>query len=115
VIPTESFYLFYHSDKYQNTVDQLTSLCKCVNDKGIKDVKSIVFTGSYLIIRLKKDGITIRTSQENELLVILSPLNSAKIIHTSDFNREQHMSFFEDIQVNKNIKLSKEVLDDVLV
>ncbi|CAG8733324.1 1816_t:CDS:2, partial [Dentiscutata erythropus] len=108
-----------------NEIDQIKTLAKCVNDGGVKGIKSIVFAGSFSITTTLIDGIPqieqiIRISQNEQAhgyfrhpRGIPSPLNSEKTIEASDFTKEQHLLFYHDIQADRNVHFSEEVVDDI--
>ncbi|CAG8695948.1 21145_t:CDS:2, partial [Racocetra persica] len=109
----------------ENEIDQITTLAKCINDGGMEGIKSIVFAGSFSITVVLGDRIpqtkqSIRISQNeqaNEYFQhprgVLSSLNSAKTIEASDFTKEQHMLFYRNIQEDRNVHFSEEVVDDI--
>ncbi|RGB42419.1 hypothetical protein C1646_809964 [Rhizophagus diaphanus] len=45
--------------------------------------------------------------------ILPSPLNSTRIIEASDFTKEQHIKFFHDIKVERNLSFSEKVVDDI--
>ncbi|CAG8534947.1 11785_t:CDS:2, partial [Ambispora gerdemannii] len=115
-----------------DTIDQMKELTKCVNDRGIEGIKSIVFAGSFSITTMLEDGLSqikkvVRMSSQKDslsqkkqtreclekLVGVPSSLNSAKTIEASDFTKEQHVLFYHDIQENRNLHFSEEVMDDI--
>ncbi|CAG8688759.1 11528_t:CDS:2 [Funneliformis mosseae] len=121
---------FLSSKKNKNLecmIDEIRELTKLISNKSI-GIKSIIYTGTYSIVAMLKDGISqIRKfiwkeskseslSHASKLLEpepISSPLNFAKIIQASDFTREQHMLFFKDIQEDRDIRINEDVLNDI--
>ncbi|POG62128.1 hypothetical protein GLOIN_2v1785738 [Rhizophagus irregularis DAOM 181602=DAOM 197198] len=129
----------FNSKKNKNiehAIDEIRELTKLISDRSI-GIKSIVYTGTYSIVAMLKESVpqirkvietpsqeSIDSLSEDESLShdskcllepqpIPSPLNSAKAIQASDFTKDQHMLFFNDIQKDRHIKLSEEVLDDI--
>ncbi|PKY42820.1 hypothetical protein RhiirA4_456696 [Rhizophagus irregularis] len=108
----------------ENAIDEISELTKLISDRSI-GIKSIVYTGTYSIVAMLKDGVpqirkVIETpsqeslSHDSKFLLETQPSPfSAKAIQASDFTKDQHMVFFSDIQKDRNIKLSEEVLDDI--
>ncbi|CAB4373215.1 unnamed protein product [Rhizophagus irregularis] len=124
----------------EGTIDQMRELIKLVNDRGAEGIKSIVFAGSFAISTMLEDGssqvkkvIEISSQESSQELSLLedsllekptqsclqkpegvpSPLNSAKIIEASDFTKEQHIQFYNDIQENLNLRFNEKVVDDI--
>ena len=114
-------------------IDKLRDLIKLINDRDTKGIKSIVFAGSFGMITMLENGdlkikrvievLAQELSQESQhkkqphsrlqqpVGIFPSPLNSVRIIEASDFTKEQHIKFFHDIQVDRNLDFSEKVVD----
>ncbi|PKY42754.1 hypothetical protein RhiirA4_456608 [Rhizophagus irregularis] len=93
-------------------IDQMRELTKLVNDRSAEGIKSIVFAGSFLITTIFK-GRNLKIKRVIEPVGVSTPLNSTRIIEASDFTKEQHIKFFHNIQVNRNLYFSEKVVDDI--
>jgi hypothetical protein len=92
--------------------DSVPQIRKVIESASQESIDSLSGGGSLFEEESKSESLS-HASSLLEPEPIPSPLNSAKTIQASDFTRDQHISFFKDIQEDRDIKINEDILNDI--